>query len=54
MRATYHDLEMVSWTIEPGSVDRPAQMPLLGLLTGMLLALVLWSGIAALLWALFA
>lgn len=36
---------------EPALPDRAPRMPLLGLLSGFVLALALWSGLAALLWA---
>ena len=38
----------------PRRADPPAHMPLLGLLTGFALALVLWSAIGGLVWALLA
>ncbi|MGH7788350.1 MAG: hypothetical protein ACRERC_15890 [Candidatus Binatia bacterium] len=54
MHPTYFDIEMLSARAAAEAVDRPAEMPLLGLLTGMGLALCLWSAIAALVWALVA
>lgn len=54
MHPTYFDIEMVSARAVADDVDRPAEMPLLGLLTGMGLALFLWSAIAGLVWALVA
>lgn len=50
MPSTYAHLELFT-TTDVRSTDRAAQMPLLGLLSGLVCALTLWTGIAALLWA---
>jgi hypothetical protein len=50
MRPTYAQIEILSAAAR--RPDRPAHMPLLGFLTGLSLALVLWSGIGWLMWAL--
>ncbi|MBX3025459.1 hypothetical protein KF840_11200 [bacterium] len=44
MRPTYEELTM--FIADRDRPDRAPQMPLLGLLSGLTLALVLWSGIA--------
>lgn len=44
MRPSYAELNML--IAERTRPDRAPQMPLLGLLSGLALALVLWSGIA--------
>lgn len=44
MRPTYEDLSLL--LAERDRPDRAPQMPLLGLLSGLTLALALWSGIA--------
>ncbi|HSP98568.1 MAG TPA: hypothetical protein VL049_15210 [Candidatus Dormibacteraeota bacterium] len=44
MRPTYAELTLLLAERERG--DRAPQMPLLGLLSGLALALLLWSGIA--------
>ena len=44
MRTTYAELTMI--IAERDRPDRAPQMPLLGLVSGLALALVLWSGIA--------
>jgi hypothetical protein len=50
MRPTYADLTL--WIDEATQPDRAPSMPLLGPLTGLTLALALWTGIGWLLWAL--
>jgi hypothetical protein len=52
MSPTYADILMLS--AAPRRADPPAQMPLLGLLSGFALALVLWSAIGWVVWALLA
>lgn len=49
MRPTYADLTM--WIDERTRPDRAPQMPLLGLASGLIFALSLWSGIGWLAWA---
>lgn len=46
MRPTYAELNVL--IAERARADRAPQMPLLGLLSGLALALVLWGGIAGL------
>ena len=48
-RPTYGDIVMLSAAY--ARADRAAHMPLLGLLSGLALAIVLWSVIGWLLWA---
>ena len=50
MSPTYADILMLSAAYRPAERDAP--MPLLGLLSGLGLALVLWSAIGWLVWAL--
>ena len=50
MSPTYADILMLSAAYRPA--ERGAHMPLLGLLSGLVLALVLWSAIGWLAWAL--
>jgi hypothetical protein len=50
MSPTYADILMLSAAYRPA--ERGAPMPLLGLLSGLALALVLWSAIGWLVWAL--
>lgn len=50
MRPSYSDLSVL--IEERTRPDRAPHMPLLGLATGFVLALSLWSGIAWLAWAL--
>jgi len=50
MHPTYDDILALSAAYRPS--ERGAHMPLLGLLSGLSLALVLWSGIGWLVWAL--
>ena len=52
MHPTYVDILTLS--AAPRRADRPAHMPLLGLLSGLVLALMLWSAIGWLMWALLA
>ena len=49
MQPTYFDIEMIS--ARATATDRAAQMPLLGLLSGLTLALAMWFAIAGLVWA---
>ena len=51
MRSTYLYLERISAGHEAS--DRATQMPLLGFVTGLGLALVLWAAIGGLAWALW-
>jgi hypothetical protein len=53
MSPTYADILTLS-AAPRQRADRPAHMPLLGLLSGLALALVLWSAIGGLMWALLA
>lgn len=53
MQPTYADILTLS-AAAPRRADRPAHMPLLGLLSGLVLALMLWSAIGWLMWALLA
>jgi hypothetical protein len=53
MSRTYADILTLS-TAPPRRADRPAHMPVLGLLSGLALALVLWSAIGWVVWALLA
>jgi hypothetical protein len=50
MRPTYADLEML--LIDAGRDDRAADMPLLGFLAGLAIALPLWTAVAWLFWTL--
>jgi len=50
MNPTYADILLLSDDYE--RVDRPLHMPLLGFLSGIGLALFLWSAIGTLAWAL--
>jgi hypothetical protein len=50
MSPTYADILMLSAAYRPA--ERGAHMPLLGLFSGLALALVLWSAIGWLVWAL--
>jgi len=52
MQPTYADILLLSTA--HGRAERSNPMPLLGFLTGLSLALVLWSAIGWLLWALLA
>lgn len=49
MRATYAHIELV--ISEHARPDRAPRMPLLGPFSGAIVALLLWSGIAWLTWA---
>ena len=49
MRYTYAHIEVLS--AAAGRTDRAMQMPFLGLLSGLTLALCLWTAIAWLVWA---
>ena len=50
MKPTYADILLLSAPYE--RTDRPACMPLLGFVSGLGLAVVLWSAIGSLVWAL--
>jgi hypothetical protein len=50
MKPTYADILLLSAAYE--RTDRPACMPLLGFVSGLGLAVVLWSAIGSLAWAL--
>ena len=49
MKPTYVDILLLSAEYE--RTDRPTRMPLLGFLSGLCLALILWSAIGWLTWA---
>ena len=49
MKPTYGDILMLSAAYDRS--DRPTRMPLLGLLSGLGLAVILWSAIGGLTWA---
>ena len=52
MRPTYADIALL--IDDSAQPDRAPSMPLLGPLSGLTLAVVLWGGIGWLFWALFA